>query len=978
MNEPIQHTDRALAERILGTFHTADASAATKAADLLAARPRLGRIARRHPAVEGLLTALAAGAPFLWVLAEADPDRLLRLLERDPAASHGELLARLRSDIDEADEATAMTLLRRARAENALLVALADLSGAWQCSEVTAALSAFAETAISCAMRVLLRSAAAAGRLTLADPENPERGCGLTLIGMGKLGAGELNYSSDVDLIAFHDPDIAPLAEGVEPIRFWTRLVQGLVKLLNERTADGYVVRVDLRLRPDPGSTPVAVSRAAAMQYYESVGQNWERAAMIKARPVAGDKELGAAMLAELVPFVWRKHLDYAAIADIHAMKRQIHAHRGFGEIAIAGHNIKLGRGGIREIEFFVQTQQLVAGGRNPALRVRGTLEALAVLARDGWITREARNELTEAYCFLRDIEHRLQMREDEQTHELPEDAGALARFARFAGFRGSGSFSRALRKRLVVVQGHYAHLFEDAPPLATTQGSLVFTGDADDPETLATLGRMGFAEPAKVSAIVRGWHHGRYAAMRSARARELLTELMPALLDTLGRTGAPDEAVLGFDRMLARVSAGVAFLSVLRANTDLLALLADVLGTAPRLAEIVARRPRVLDAVLDPAFFAALPDEAEIGARIDRSLAEARSYEDLLDRVRIVGQEQHTLIGVRILSGTLTAEQAGAAYARLAGVAVDRLMGAVEAETRRQHGPVPGGSAAVVAFGRLGAEEMTASSDLDLILLYEHPGDVIASEGPRPIAASQYFARLTQRLVAALSAPTGEGVLYPVDLRLRPSGRSGPVATSLAAFAEYQAREAWTWEHMALTRARPIAGPPELQRRIAKTIRAVLRTKRDAAAVATEVRKMRKLLAEEKGEGDRWDLKLARGGLVDIDFVAQFLVLAHAHEHASLLATGTVRVLDRARTLGLLSAADHEVLRPSARLQQDLTQVLRLCLTGPFVPAEASPGLKALLARAAAEPDFATLDARLKGAQEATRTVFARMLRGG
>jgi glutamate-ammonia-ligase adenylyltransferase len=752
-------------------------------------------------------------------------------------------------------------------------------------------------------------------------------------------------------------------------------MTQRLARILQERTADSYVFRTDLRLRPDPGSTAVAVSREAALSYYESVGQNWERAALLKARACAGDLEAGAALLAELVPFVWRKHLDYGAIADVHAMKRQIHVHRGHGAIAIEGHNVKLGRGGIREIEFFVQTQQLVAGGRNPALRVRGTEEALQALAAAGWIGAGVRDELTEAYRFLRQIEHRLQMVADAQTHVLPEDPAELDRFGRFAGFAGRDAFAAVLRGYLERVQGHYAQLFEDAPPLASTAGSLVFTGDEDDPETLDTLRRMGFREPSMVAALVRGWHHGRVVATRSARARELLTELMPALLDAVGHTADPEAALQTLDRVLARLPAGIEFFALLRKNAGFLGLLADALGTAPRMGELIARRPHVLDAVMEPAFFHRLPDSRELSDRLQRSLAEAPGYEALLDRARVFGQEQVVLVGLRVLSGDIGADRAGIAFADLADVLVATLHAAVERELARMHGIVPGGAASVVALGKLGGREMTAASDLDLILIYEHPDNAAASEGARPLAPSQFYGRLTQRLVTALSAPTAEGRLYDVDFRLRPSGRSGPLATRLAAFESYQAGEAWTWEHMALTRARVLSGPPAFRARVTEAIAAVLRRPRDPAAVARDVLSMRETLAREKGEGDRWDLKFAAGGLIDLEFIAQYVQLVHAAATPEILHTATLRVFDSARSLGLLGEADRETLVAATRLQHDLTQVLRLCLDRPFVPAEAGEGLRGLLARAGGTPDFSGLDALLADTQARVRAVFLRLL---
>ena len=470
-----------------------------------AAQPTLAK-ALKGGAGSKVLAGIATGSPYLWGLCLADPARLDRILAEKPEAVLAAAVARAERQCREAaDAAEVMRALRLLKQEAALFIGIADLSCSWPLTEVTGALTRVADESVRLALCFLLREAAIAGRFNGVDPDHPDRHCGFVALAMGKQGAFELNYSSDIDLIVLYDPETAPLRDGLEPAPFFVRLTQGLVKLLSERTADGYVFRVDLRLRPDPSATAVAISLPAAYSYYESVGQNWERAAMIKARACAGDIALGERFLAGLTPFIWRRHLDYAAIADVHAMKRQIHAHRGHGDIAVAGHNLKLGRGGIREIEFFVQTQQLIAGGRNPELRGRATVAMLGELHKANWITQTARDELAEAYEFLRGLEHRLQMRADEQTHSLPENKLALAEFAHFAGYEDVQALSAALVLRLETVQGHYARLFEASPPLASNVGSLVFTGKDDDPETLKTLERLGFSSPSQIAAMIRG-----------------------------------------------------------------------------------------------------------------------------------------------------------------------------------------------------------------------------------------------------------------------------------------------------------------------------------------------------------------------------------------------------------------------------------------------------------------------------------------
>jgi glutamate-ammonia-ligase adenylyltransferase len=898
------------------------------------------------------------------------------LLESDPDSHFDALVAEAVAAIAATDEEAQVSWqLRRMKAHAALLIGLADISGVWPVTRVTTALTELADAAVGCAVSYLLKRAAADGRLRPPEAARPEQGSGYIVLAMGKMGAHELNYSSDIDLIVFYDASAPALASGIEPAPFYVRLTRALVKLLQERTADGYVFRTDLRLRPDPASTQIAVSTAAALDYYESVGRNWERAAFIKARPCAGDIAAGEKLLRELAPFIWRKYLDFAAVADIHEMKRQIHAYRGHGEIAVEGHNVKLGRGGIREIEFFVQTQQLIAGGRHPELRGRETLALLSVLADGDWIGTETRDDLIAAYQYLRSVEHRLQMVADEQTHTLPGDREALDRFARFLGHPGRDEFAQVLLAHLRAVQRHYATLFESAPAAEARARELSFPPAGDDRETLDKLTAMGFRQPLEASARVRHWLAGGYRPLRGEFARTQLAGLVPLLLTHFARSASPDGALIAFDRFLSGLHGAGRLLSLLRQNPDLIALIALLLGTAPRLAEGLAQFPEVMDAVVDPSFFGPLPEEAELKAGLERSLQQAGSYEDFLDRIRIFAQEQMFLIGTRILSGTVSAEQAGEAYARLADMLIRSLHAAVGTHFAERYGHIAGQETAILALGKLGGREMTATSDLDLIVIYEFDEANPESGGPHPLYGPQYFTRLTQRLINALNAQTNYGVLYQVDMRLRPSGRSGPVATRLESFASYQENEAWTWEHMALTRARVVSARPEFAARIESVIRAILAVPRDADTIAGDVLEMRAAIASEKGDDDRWDLKYCAGGLIDIEFIAQYLQLVHAAATPDVLDTSTARVLDKAWRMGLLPTEHAEVLRPAVRLYHDLTQILRLCLSAEFDPKTAAPGLCTLLARAADVPDFATLDATIAETQAKVRKSFRQIL---
>jgi glutamate-ammonia-ligase adenylyltransferase len=656
-------------------------------------------------------------------------------------------------------------------------------------------------------------------------------------------------------------------------------------------------------------------------------------------------------------------------------MKQQIHAYRGHGELAVEGHNIKLGRGGIREIEFFVQTQQLIAGGRHAELRGRATVGTLAALAAGGWIDAAARDELTAAYDFLRRVEHRLQMMADEQTHTLPTDPAALGQFARFLGFSGRDEFATVLLGHLRAVERHYVRLFEGAPDALARQQNLSFATPEGEGDTLDRLAQMGFRQPREVAAAVHRWQTTAYPALRGEQARTSLAALVPVIIDQFSRAENPDLAFAALDRFLAGLRAGGRFLALLRQNPDLIRFIALIVGVAPRLADILAQHPHVIDPLIDPSFFGLPPDQERLEAELARALGETRGYEDMLDVIRLFGQEHMFLIGARILSGSVAAEQAGEVFARLADVLVRTLHIRVDDDFAAMHGHLRGEETAIVALGRLGAREMTASSDLDLIVIYDFDAKHPNSDGKRPLYGAQYFARLTQRLISALTVRTNYGVLYPVDMRLRPSGRSGPLATQIDGFISYQEREAWTWEHMALTRARVVSGPPAFAARVEAAIRDVLCRKRDARATADDVIEMRAAIAKEKGDADPWDLKYAAGALVDIEFIAQYLQLVHAAATPDILDTSTARMLGKAARLGVLTAEDAAVLRPTVRLYHDLTQILRLCLPGAFDPKAASAGVLGLLARAADLPDFPALQAHVVETQRQVRECFVRIL---
>lgn len=913
-------------------------------------------------------------SPFLRETFIRNPAFLAPLLNKNIEVRLSEVLEEIKaSDTAESvTESALMAMLRKKKLEAHSLIALADLAGIFTTAQTCEWLTRLAEATLGAALRFLLREAHNNGKINLADIEDPEKDCGLIVLGMGKLGARELNYSSDIDLIVFIDETSSHIGDQYESVDVFSKMMRRLIRIMQERTADGYVFRIDLRLRPDPGSTPLALPVSAALHYYESRGQNWERAAMIKARPVVGDLQAGKQFLHELSPYVWRKYLDYAAIADIHSIKRQIHAHKGHGEIAVRGHNVKLGRGGIREIEFFVQTQQLIAGGRFPELRGQRTIAMLGELCTLGWISEETRDTLTEKYNFLRNVEHRIQMLEDEQTHILPESDEGFLSVAYLMGYADGDSFTRDFLDALKTVEKHYAALFEQEKELGFDTGNLVFTGEDDDPETLATLTKLGFSRPSDICRIIRTWHFGRYHATQSAEARERLTELTPALLKAFGATKRADEALSRFDNFLQGLPSGIQLFSLLQSNPALLDMLVLIMSAAPRLADIITRKPHVFDGMLDPASFAELPTKSYLKSRLNFLLDGVDNYEDILDQLRVFADEQRFLIGIRLLTSAIEGERAARAFTDLAELMIMKALAAVEQEFSRQHGFVKGGRVGVLGMGKLGSREMTAGSDVDLILLYECDNDAEMSDGAKPLYISQYYMRLTQRLVSALSAPSGEGVLYEVDLRLRPSGNKGPVAVPFEAFDKYQRNDAWVWEHLALTRARGVAGDPAFLEKLENEVTKIIALPRDRVSVAKDVKEMRDLIEKEKPSISHWDIKTMRGGLVDLEFIAQFAAITHLVDFS--VGRSTAEVLGHLPTTVIDNSTILE-LNHAYQLYTNLTQIMRLCLNDKLKLDDMPPGLADLLQRVAGEPDLQRVEGLLAENAQFVAKIFDRII---
>ena len=841
-----------LAARITRTPIPFDPAAA---ADLRAELPDFG------PEVMELLSATAGCSPYLRGLMLREADWLRAAVDEPEAALEATLAA--------ADGLTAEALplaLRQAKRRVALLAALCDLGGVWSLEQVTGALTRLADKAVHLSLTTLVAEEIRRGKLPGATPDDAATAGGMVALAMGKMGAGELNYSSDIDLICLFDETRYP-GEEQEARASFIKVTRRMTSILSDVT-DGYVFRSDLRLRPDASVTPVCLSMAAAESYYEAEGRTWERAAYIKARPCGGDLAAGDRFLKTLTPFVWRKHLDFVAIQDAHDMRLRIRDHRGLhGPITVEGHNMKLGAGGIREIEFFTQTRQLIAGGRDPDLRDRSTTGGLAALAAKGWVPPEVAEELTTLYRAHREVEHRLQMVNDAQTHSMPTTPDGVARIAAFCG-QGEADFRRDLLDRLSRTD-------------ALTEGFFSPTEVEDGPEL-----------SEKAREITRGWEN--YPALRSDRAQAIFRRLRPRFLKGLARAANPDEALGALDGFLAKLPAGVQLFALFEANPTLIDLIIDIAGSAPALAQYLARNAAVLDGVIGGSFWGDWPGTAALRAELAARIATAPDYEGRLDMARRWMKEWHFRIGVHHLRGLIDGFEAGKQYADLAEAVVQVIWAEVSADFARKHGAMPGRGAVVIGMGSLGAARLNAGSDLDLIVIYDDQG-VDGSDGPRPLATRPYYSRLTQALVTALTAQMPEGRLYEVDMRLRPSGRAGPVATSLSSFTTYQETEAWTWEHLALTRARVLAGEPALAGEVETFRRALLLQKGQGTRVRPDVAEMRARLAAAKPAQGAWDAKNGPGRIMDIELAAQTVALLSGSPARSVerqIAAGAGRIM--------------------------------------------------------------------------------------
>ena len=876
-----------------------------------------------------------AHAPFLALLLDREPVLAARLAagRLDPGFTSAE------PDMPIARQ------LRLDRRALALSVAIGDLSGALDLTGVTRALSDFADAALDRAIRAAIEE-----RTPGAEPR------GFVAIALGKQGSRELNYSSDIDPILLFDPKTLPHRAREEPAEAAVRIGKRVVELLQARDGDGYVLRVDLRLRPSPEATPIVLPVEGAIGYYESQALAWERAAFIRARAAAGDLALGRYFLDAIRPFVWRRGLDFGAIGEIRDLSRRIRDHYASGQAFGPGYDLKRGRGGIREAEFFAQIHQLIHGGRDPALRVPATRDALAALAAAGWIADGQAAALTRSYALLRTIEHRVQMIDDRQTHTLPSGE-ALDHVARLHGVSDGAALIDLLREPVATAgriydaldDGRTDGLPHDGQALADWLVAAGFAADEDGASTAA--------------ARIAGWRAGRYPALRSAAARAALEAVLPVLMSALADAPDPAAALLRLDKLFERLSSAINILRLLEARPGLATLLATILSHAAPLADALAVRPELIDWLIDASAFEPLGSVADLVTEL--RAGEDGDYQARLDQVRRLVGEKRFAVGAQIVAGAADPLDAAGGYARLAEAAIEVLAAATVAEFARAHGRVPDSELVILAFGRTGGGALTHASDLDLVYLFT--GDFAAeSDGAKPLGATLYYNRLAQRITAALSVPTAAGPLYPVDTRLRPSGTQGPLVVSVESFARYQREDAWTWEHMALTRARPVFGSAGARDAVSRVIGEVLAGARPARDLVGEAATMRADMARHKPPAGPLDAKLLPGGLVDLEFAVH---LAQLRERTGF--DPDLRVAIPALTQvgalpdGLLAAHD---------LLTRLLVTLRLVAPDAQAPPPATQGL---IARALRLPDWPAVLAALATTRQEVEAAWSGMTGG-
>lgn len=908
-----------------------------------------------------VLAFLRHHSPHLSRLLERTPHTFAAFINGDHASYCQQIIAEITDrhteplSLDEGKR-----YLRMCKQRLSLMVALVDITERWELEEVTATLSHFADAAAQFALEQVLRQHMPPSQITGTEPVSEH--CGITLLGMGKLGGYELNYSSDIDLIALYEPEKLDFLQPAARNQFAVNTLKQVCAYLQERQQEGYVFRVDLRLRPDPASTGLAVSLNNALIYYERVGQNWERAAMIKARHIAGDAQTATRFFEEIRHFIWRTHLDFAAIGDILSIKRQMQA-REEPQITLPGHNIKTGYGGIREIEFLAQIYQLIWGGRLPDLRLQPTCAVLDTLAEYEFITPETNKTLKDAYRFYRQIEHRLQMRLDQQTHSLPESEEGLAQLAGFC-HEEPEPFAGRLLSELKTVHHIFSDAFHDSPPLGQA-GRLVFTGVEHDPDTLDTLRRMGFDDPEIISATIQQWHKGSKRCMRSRRARETLTELVPLILEELSDTVDPDQAFAAFDQFLDALPTGVQPFSLFYANRDLLALIADITGNAPILARLLSQRPQLLDALVGYYGQSGPTETRSLADAVRQRLHLGNTQAGQAKQLIIAKQEQEFLIGVQLLQGDITAFEASKRLSELADLLIHHAIELAYTQLQERYQEAPALHFAVIGLGKLGTQELTIGSDLDVMFVYDIPLDAEGEPPENYSQLSRYYNRLVARIIHLLSQPTKTGPLYELDTRLRPYGTQGAVAVRLDGFRHYYRSNAWMVENLALLQGRLIYASTPMTAPMHRALAESRIIDAPAAEISDNIHDIRRKITRQHYTTNPLDIKYVWGGLMDLQWVVKALLARHikANRLPESL-TSTADHIAWLQEIGAVDSQQHDLLQQAHTLYHIVLSHLRLCYSPDTPPESIRAGLTTLLAYVSGSDDWETLQYELRRLQ--------------
>ncbi|HMB55652.1 MAG TPA: bifunctional [glutamate--ammonia ligase]-adenylyl-L-tyrosine phosphorylase/[glutamate--ammonia-ligase] adenylyltransferase [Arenimonas sp.] len=807
------------------------------------------------------------------------------------------------------DEAQWPGLLRRWRAGESARLIWRDLSGADTVDDTLAGSSRIAEQALAAALSALsLQFQARHG--AVRDAQGAAQS--LVVFGLGKLGGGELNFSSDIDLVyAFADHGVSDGARPLDAEAYFTRIGQRLAQLLGEVTAEGFSHRVDLRLRPFGSSGRIALSFAAMEQYYQREGRDWERYAWIKARPVAGDIAAGEHLLDTLRPFIYRRYLDYSALDGLREMKALIDAEVQKRELA---EHIKLGPGGIREVEFLVQALQLIRGGREAALRQRSLLPALAALADAGYLPLATTQALAQAYRFLRRLENRVQMFADQQVHALPEDEAARLRIALALGYADTAALLVELDAHRAVVSEAFEGLLQSRRRKVAANALAQYWRALPEGGDVQVLIDAGFVQAAEHHQRLRDFAQSPAVRSLSERARQRLDHVLPALIEASAQSSAPDAALPRGLSLMQAITRRTSYLALLEEQPVALARLVDVVARSALLAERLAEHPLLLDELLDARLAAADIGAADVQARLQRDAAAIATgdTESALSALNEIRQSLAFRFALATLAQRLSAMACSRHLATLAQSLLQQVVALAEREMRQAHGEIAGAGFAVVAYGSVGGRELGFGSDLDLVFLHDARGDEM-SDGMRPLEASRYFARLAQKLVSLLGTVTAAGRLYEVDVRLRPDGAKGLLVSTLESFSDYQQQRAWTWEQQALVRARAVAGDARVQAGFERIRREVLQRVRDGDVLRAEVIAMRARMRGELDRSDalRFDLKQGEGGLVDLEFLLQAQVLALAASHPELAdVAGTPELIAAIAAAGGLEAKEVGPLR--------------------------------------------------------------------